>query len=1545
MKIYKKIFTAITIALVGMQISVVSAKAVTCTGCDCSYDTGINDATNGMSPGVTITELDNKTSNAQKCISGLSEDSKSDEDYYSFTAGADGDIVINTSSPNQHQYHLVVVSGGTTVYPDTHDTYNHRVNFHVSAGDRVILYFKETGSDADKYEATITEIFSSMPPILSPIPDQKILIGYQISLDLSSYVTKTNGDPITAYHLNCNIPGLSFDTSTGILSGTPTQAGTTSCTASADDKDGTSNIETFNIDVTDQIVEKGVHDFILVNPPSTRNIIGNFAILGNTVECVTGSRSNYGASCTDSKYRNNNNKLVRYIDIDNDQSTWNSSSSNFTLPASYDDTNGDGILWAGLFWQGAVHNYNPYGDKQRRASLDGNGGWTYTNIDNSTEISIPKSDADKVWIKLDNNSTYTKVKSKTLYYNQRKGSLGGYYAAFADVTSWIKSQHLGAGKHTVTLANLTTNEGLEQDDGNYGGWSMIVIYKERGANAKARNISIYNGYTTIPHSSGIRSVKISGFKLPNENSVSASFSAFAGEGEYVYGTPSDDYDRMIMSRHANLSNADKMPGAADPDNIFDAILANIDRENIGDNKLEGNNNGIDVENYNVSSIMTKYRDADRNINTVYIGLSSSRDYVTPSMIAFSAELYKPQICYDYTVDLGTGATYSASDHNIDGPISSDRNMTAKIFIKTTQADFDLQNSILVVRGLDAGKWNFDSAEYSPSTTSAYLPAEINDTRASYSAIGFGDDDGYIKDGGLIHPNTNYYAKFHYTLKQNQPLMVHEHIDIDLITHIDFGTGSVPYHYSTSTTQAFFRLPRCETSPVYSPTYGRFSVERPNNTGEAIPKKYTLYTQISGRPFPVDVVSYEQNSSTEKKISKVGVEVELFDASTFENNSSTGFDTVCHDYDKHRIHNSQFVTFKNNISRAPLDARKLDVPVALRSAAFRIWYISDVNGSMVFDNACYESNSTLDRDRCFSREYANVKSQLDKNGLCSTPCSGSGSGCYECLKVNFGQPVCSRDNFAIRPESYRIVIADNNESNLSSSIREVARNNTHDKIKYAAGYQYRIDANATLWKKDDNAKKYYKNFSGKEVTKLTFADKSSCADKNDTPQNDYLFDDGKLLTATIANDNVGHYTYEIADNEWTIVDQKGSKLKPYPDYADCINKESNTSITGADRSGCVISSASDSNDHTQMQLFFNPYSFNLSGLSVKNVGSSAEWLYMNDLEKNQTMGFKIEGNITAINKKGAVTTNFTNGCAAQDVEVWMARTMSPDEATITDTNGTFVPFQQSLNGQVAETNQSNLDLNGTLSAGDFSDADRGTTVAKLIYNFKKRYLSPVSPVDVNFSALYAASTAAQSNAHLQGNYTPKGSKNVDENRTFFYARVSPTPGVDGMEVYELTVDTNLRIMAYCDSAVSGDCNKSGMDPNSFEDPSANAAWYLMKDHQSALGDGEVQKFEVESVVSTVGTKSDVTITDSGPLLFASGVYSHETLGCPFNKRTLKATFVITPDEWLKHNPNNADGLPRFDIIFIRRGLQWKGMGETGHVISTEPSSKTNRRLGW
>ena len=1450
-------------------------------------------------------------------------------------------------------------------------------NFNLSA----TATDKDGTSNADAFTITVTmppapeaNNDSYSTPVNTAISENVLSNDTGYNITVTSNTSPSNGIlSISADGSLVYTPNLSF-------SGTDTFEYTIT---DAYDRNDTATVTIVVADETD--FQSGVQDFVLINPIHTRNMVGNYAILGNTVECITTTRGDSGSSidpdhfdnatCTNDRAYNDNNYIAKYIDIDGTSGigapTWNSSSSNFTLPDTYNEQDsGRGIAWAGLFWQGAINNDLSY--DQRRAYPSGTT-FDYKYITSDQDIDLETTDGNKVLIRVDNDATYTPLQAHTFYYDRAFGDRGGYYAAYTDITALLQSKDLAKGDHTITVANITANEGRQSGTGDYAGWSMVVIYKEEAVpEAKARNISIYNGYTTV-YNGQARTARISGFKLPESGEVNAQFAAFAGEGEYIYGDGAE-YDRMVISRNSDLSNASTMPGAIDPNNIFDAILANIDRDSGNNNEMTGNNNGIDVENYDVSSIMTAYRDADENINTVYIGLSSSQDYITPSMLSFSAELYKPNVCYDYVVKRDE-YTIPSDDRLINAYINVNDELSITVAVRSLESDFDLTGSKLAVTMFDTdGSASFVDGEYSPTTSNILLPTDVTATSTAIRPeIAIGKDRN-VDTGGTIGNFERYFAKYNYNINSVVGGKFSTEFNIELNTTVDFGSGPV---------SQLLPLPRCEQTAVYSPVWGQFNVER--NFVSVPPvsdptARYSLYTQIAGKDFDYSVAHYDDSDPVNPQaISNATVDVELIDATAFDDNTSF---LKCSNTDPSIIigglHNSTFVQF----GVSPLDRVSItsssdlvDVP-ALKSAVFRMWTLLDENGTLISHTNAKEDGHQF---KIIYDEHYRDRVDLATPKLCGTACGANGvagdPSCYQCLRTYFATPNCSRDNFAIRPESYRIALSDigANGENSTTPLEITKNDSTMSTKSLAAEYQYKMAGVSTKYGSTDVAERYYnENFliatpdmiispnEYNDIIALEFNGPTACQDTNHSIVN-LSFSNGYIDDYNLSHNNAGDYNLWIEDNQWTKVDQAdqnpyktifdpacraASLIDTVPSYCnDCLIGE-NSSTTDP-KVGCTTdSNIEDNGEYNEVALAFEPYQFDLNQTRfITHPNDNGTHLYMGDLTKSMGMAAKIEGNMTAEGKNGTVLSNFTDGCAAEDVRLWLNRTMIPQEGTILSENANPVSFQQVIR-DIYGIDTFSTDGNLTLGKENFVNTgdNNGSAEVDLYFNFAKPYAELVNPIDVNFTVLNADSSNASSNANMVSNYIPDGNRTINQDRYFYFAKVSPSEGIDGIETFEILVQTILKVNTFCRDDVNITCSDlPGFSPFGIgavpEEVFPGGGWYRMTNHLSSLGDGQVNTLSTTVPGVGISPSSNITFDSNGSTGLIDITY-------PLTNRPVHPVIVIDPDEWLKYNPDvSKNGLQEFTIHFLNQGLKWKGEGKTGNVVETEPSTGSNQRINW
>ena len=144
-----------------------------------------------------------------------------------------------------------------------------------------------------------------------------------------------------------------------------------------------------------------------------------------------------------------------------------------------------------------------------------------------------------------------------------------------------------------------------------------------------------------------------------------------------------------------------------------------------------NNTGVDVDAFDVSTLVTGYRDTNPAIDTMYIRWSSGGDYITPSMMVFSTELYQPSVCYDYTYDFD-GFVFPSENSDVNTTFQNlGIPLTTHLTIRSIEGDFDLDNTIVTVNS-DPAYLTYEpgSAAYAGNSINLYtamVPPELNVT--------------------------------------------------------------------------------------------------------------------------------------------------------------------------------------------------------------------------------------------------------------------------------------------------------------------------------------------------------------------------------------------------------------------------------------------------------------------------------------------------------------------------------------------------------------------------------------------------------------------------------------------------------------------------------------------------------------------------------------------------------------------------------------------------------------------------------------------------
>ncbi len=177
---------------------------------------------------------------------------------------------------------------------------------------------------------------------------------------------------------------------------------------------------------------------------------GNTAVIGNTILGKSGSKPFH------KKDKINDELKMRYIDIDNDASTWSSSSAHFSIP---EDSK---IVFAGLYWTAT------YQGERSGERIDDNVIF-YKKLEERAHS--PQSIKLKVA-----NSVYQDVEGTLIYDGEnaknRTVKSRAPYAYTSDVTELLEGYYQG----DITVANIAATQG-KMNGGSSAGWLLYLVYE------------------------------------------------------------------------------------------------------------------------------------------------------------------------------------------------------------------------------------------------------------------------------------------------------------------------------------------------------------------------------------------------------------------------------------------------------------------------------------------------------------------------------------------------------------------------------------------------------------------------------------------------------------------------------------------------------------------------------------------------------------------------------------------------------------------------------------------------------------------------------------------------------------------------------------------------------------------------------------------------------------------------------------------------------------------------------------------------------------
>lgn len=456
---------------------------------------------------------------------------------------------------------------------------------------------------------------------------------------------------------------------------------------------------TFSENVKGDIAIFGNTLMNLVNPDRTPNIT---AMNGNSVD---------GNSIYDNGSFGVSN--MQYVDIDGNTgygiSTRNSSSADLILPAGANT-----IKLARLYWGGRVL---------------------------SSDFDIASAVNQKIKIRKGISGSYTEYSAAQFDKTVRNGGLSteySFYQAFADITDLLKQQ--GAG--TYTVGNGVFSTGAGGDFGNYGGWSIVVVYENPALGFNSLRLydafqRIYDGGTATTND-----ITLTGLNVPSGAlaSTDAQIGVITWEGDAKYNGDQFKINNNLFSNAVNP-----------PDNPMNGTITKNGVHVTTKNPNYTDQMGIDIDQFDVGNgygILP-------NASTVNLQFGTSQDEYFCGVVSFVIKMKDPIIKIFKTVtdenfnkiaEPGEVLTYTLKGKNIG---AGNANEVVLTDILPSTVTF-IPNSLKV--------------NYSPGINSGFKTDVAGDDIADYNGstklvtFRMGNNATAVK-GGFLEPGNSFEVEF------------------------------------------------------------------------------------------------------------------------------------------------------------------------------------------------------------------------------------------------------------------------------------------------------------------------------------------------------------------------------------------------------------------------------------------------------------------------------------------------------------------------------------------------------------------------------------------------------------------------------------------------------------------------------------------------------------------------------------------------------------------------------------------------------------------
>lgn len=355
----------------------------------------------------------------------------------------------------------------------------------------------------------------------------------------------------------------------------------------------------FNISVSAQVQRN-------FSPRFNETVNGDVTMIANNMISRTAT-TNYNGEDDNHDFNDN-----VYVDIDTDNTTFNSSSATFVNPEPLVACLN--IIKTYLYWAAA--------DKENTNGDDNQPNWNYNDI----KLMLP------------GENTYTTITADEVLYRGRDTHFSNDpYVCIKDITSLVTSLASPYGKYQVANVEATYNDlfshTLGSHPGTSGGWQIVYVYES--PELATKNISLFDGYAHVSETNNNFDIDFNGFLTVPVGSVNAKivFGSLEGDRDLVG-------DRLQIRNVANTF-VDLTAPLRTADNFFNSRITVGNTDFINRNPASINTLGYDAAVFQLDN--TDNSIINNNQTSATLRLTSDQEVYGLYLIGLSVDVWAPNL--------------------------------------------------------------------------------------------------------------------------------------------------------------------------------------------------------------------------------------------------------------------------------------------------------------------------------------------------------------------------------------------------------------------------------------------------------------------------------------------------------------------------------------------------------------------------------------------------------------------------------------------------------------------------------------------------------------------------------------------------------------------------------------------------------------------------------------------------------------------------------------------------------------------------------------